>query len=1048
MADESAGKIKIELEADANELEQGIEQAGEKISSSIQTAFQTALENALSRLNKIGEQTNKIANDIGNKAKEESEVIKSTTEKSTEEASKKSRKSLLGVFDNFHQKAKTESTAAGKAISGKMIQSAADIKAAFDMAIGSVRTLLSKSKELMSAYQTQIEAEARLSATMRNTTGASKEQIQSVKDLAGEIQGLGVIGDEVSIAGMQELATYIENVDSLKTMMPVLDDMIAQQYGYSASTDSAVTISTMLGKVLQGQTSALSRYGYSFDKAQEKILKYGTEEERVATLAEVISQSVGGVNKALANTPTGKMKQLDNDFGDLKEHLGNLVTNVLAPIAKWLDIIILKLNDSLSKANEFVKKIMNIQEVVSGTGLSNISETAADSTENINSATKAAEKLKKTVAGFDQLNILSSDDSDSDSDSADSQSSTGSTAAIIPEPDTSKAESAIDRIGIKLGSLRDKLREIYDTSPLNDFVGSFNEQFNKIDFSGIVNNFQGIMQNLKPIVQSYLNGTGKILTSKMKLFGTIIGSIIRTVTNILQTITGGINQSLGENKGKISSFITTITGNVSNGIDNINRLISTISNALNDSLERMRSQTQDSIATMLGGFTTFSGTVGTITSEAFSIATKTIADWAADNEDKIGEFFDNVQGIFNHTMTTIGEVFDDAGKTIDNIWNNGGRQMWEGICQIVTDLGDIFIDTFNNHITPIVNGFVDLLKSAWTDMLQPFFDSVGNALTKLFNEIIKPLWDNILKPLFAWIVDKIFTRLKQQFERVKGFFQGIFEAVGNYLKGLWDSFSGFIDFIKGIFTGNWEQAWNGIKGIFNGISNSIKGIVNGIKNAFLSVWKSIEDHWKRAGDFFGNVWTAISGAFKGAKDWLIEQFTKAWDGIKSLFTKGGEFFEGIAESIGEVFTNTVNSLIDGINWVIAQPFNALNDALGGIKNVGIGGIKPFDWIETIPVPQIPKLAAGGLVTAPTLAMVGDNKGASHDPEVVAPLSKLQGMIGSSNPEIIGLLSKIIGLLENEESVYQNVIYLDSEAIERKLVKVRKRKQRRYGGAST
>ena len=752
----------------------------------------------------------------------------------------------------------------------------------------------------------------------------------------------------------------------------------------------------------------------------------------------------------------------ENVTGNLKESWRQLLAVVGQPVLKAATTAVKNLTSALQTLTVYAKtavqsvaKLLNLDmSDISSAGnaaaesIGNVAGNADDSADNLGAATKAAEKLKKTVAGFDQLNILSSDDSDSDSDSADSQSSTGSTAAIIPEPDTSKAESAIDRIGIKLGSLRDKLREIYDTSPLNDFVGSFNEQFNKIDFSGIVNNFQGIMQNLKPIVQSYLNGTGKILTSKMKLFGTIIGSIIRTVTNILQTITGGINQFLGENKGRISSFITTITGNVSDGIDNINRLISTISNVLNDSLERMRGQTQDAIATMLGGFTTFSGTVGTITSEAFSIATKTIADWAADNEDKIGEFFDNVQGIFNHTMTTIGEVFDDAGKTIDNIWNNGGRQMWEGICQIVTDLGDIFIDTFNNHITPIVNGFVDLLKSAWTDMLQPFFDSVGNALTKLFNEIIKPLWDNILKPLFAWIVDKIFTQLKQQFERVKGFFQGIFEAVGSYLKGLWDSFSGFIDFIKGIFTGNWEQAWNGIKGIFNGISNSIKGIVNGIKNAFLSVWKSIEDHWKRAGDFFGNVWTAISGAFKGAKDWLIEQFTKAWDGIKSLFTKGGEFFEGIAESIGEVFTNTVNSLIDGINWVIAQPFNALNDALGGIKNVGIGGIKPFDWIETIPVPQIPKLAAGGLVTAPTLAMVGDNKGASHDPEVVAPLSKLQGMIGSSDPEIIGLLSKIIGLLENEESVYQNVIYLDSEAIERKLVKVRKRKQRRYGGAST
>ena len=157
---------------------------------------------------------------------------------------------------------------------------------------------------------------------MRNTIKATKEEIQSVKELASELQGVGIVGDEVQLAGMQELATYVENAESLKTMLPVLDDMIAQQYGYNATTDSA-----MLGKVLQGQTSALSRYGYSFDEAQEKLLKYGTEEERVATLAQVVSESVGGVNKALADTPTGKMKQLSNDFGDLQETLGNMISN-------------------------------------------------------------------------------------------------------------------------------------------------------------------------------------------------------------------------------------------------------------------------------------------------------------------------------------------------------------------------------------------------------------------------------------------------------------------------------------------------------------------------------------------------------------------------------------------------------------------------------------------------------------------------------------------------------------------------------------------------
>lgn len=59
----------------------------------------------------------------------------------------------------------------------------------------------------------------------------------------------------------------------------------------------------MMGKVIEGQTGALSRYGYSFTEAQEQILKFGTEEQMAATLAEVVGQAVGGVNKALAGSP-------------------------------------------------------------------------------------------------------------------------------------------------------------------------------------------------------------------------------------------------------------------------------------------------------------------------------------------------------------------------------------------------------------------------------------------------------------------------------------------------------------------------------------------------------------------------------------------------------------------------------------------------------------------------------------------------------------------------------------------------------------------------
>jgi hypothetical protein len=193
----------------------------------------------------------------------------------------------------------------------------------------SIQALHGALKGLTDAYALQIEAETKLATNMRNTMGASDEDIKSIKDLCAAQQELGVIGDEVQLAGAQELATYLEERKSLETLIPVLNDMVAQQYGLNATQESAAQIATMLGKVMEGQTKALSRYGYSFDAAQEKILKFGTEEERAATLAEVVEASVGGVNQALAQTDVGKQKQLENTLGDIKEKMGGLVQGAM-----------------------------------------------------------------------------------------------------------------------------------------------------------------------------------------------------------------------------------------------------------------------------------------------------------------------------------------------------------------------------------------------------------------------------------------------------------------------------------------------------------------------------------------------------------------------------------------------------------------------------------------------------------------------------------------------------------------------------------------------
>ena len=218
----------------------------------------------------------------------------------------------------------TQTVVESKKLEDKMV-SFGSVSIGLDALSSAFQQLQGFTKDFTSAYDTQMEAERQLEQVMENTMGARAEDIQSIKDFCSAQQEIGIVGDEVQLAGAQEMATYLEFKGSLKTLIPVMNDMVAQQYGYNHTAENAVGIATMLGKVMQGQTSALSRLGYTFDESQEKILKYGTESERAAVLAEVVGESVGGMNRKLAETDTGRMKQLDNYLGDVKEQIGGIL---------------------------------------------------------------------------------------------------------------------------------------------------------------------------------------------------------------------------------------------------------------------------------------------------------------------------------------------------------------------------------------------------------------------------------------------------------------------------------------------------------------------------------------------------------------------------------------------------------------------------------------------------------------------------------------------------------------------------------------------------
>ncbi len=210
-------------------------------------------------------------------------------------------------------------------------------------------------KEANDSYKVQMENELKLETIMKQRMGATDAEITQVKELASAQQQIGIIGDEVQLAGAQQIATFATQESTVKRLIPAMNNLLAQQNGYNSTTGDAVSIGNLMGKVLQGQTSALTRVGITFSEAQENILKYGTEEQKAATLAQVITDNVGDMNEALRNTPTGQMTALNNDIGDIKEQVGATLQPLISSIVPVVSDLLTFSEPVLNMLNEAMK---------------------------------------------------------------------------------------------------------------------------------------------------------------------------------------------------------------------------------------------------------------------------------------------------------------------------------------------------------------------------------------------------------------------------------------------------------------------------------------------------------------------------------------------------------------------------------------------------------------------------------------------------------------------------------------------------------------------
>lgn len=306
------------------------------------------------------------------------------------------------------------------------------------------------------------------------------------------------------------------------------------------------------------------------------------------------------------------------------------------------------------------------------------------------------------------------------------------------------------------------------------------------------------------------------------------------------------------------------------------------------------------------------------------------------------------------------------------------RNLFDGVVQWFKDLWSTISGwVYNNVIAPVANFFTDL----W------------NGIVNAYHAVIDP-WIEIFKRLATVvktnIVDPIVNFFKGLWESVSGFFVNLW----NDIKAVWETVSGWfndnvVQPISNFFSGLWDgisnaasAAWETIKSVWQAVSDWFdNNVIQPVSNFFSDMWNGLKDGAKKA-------WDGIKNVFSKVADFFGNVFGKAWQKVKDVFSTGGKIFDGIKEGIVSAFKIVVNAIIRGINKVVSLPFEGLNKVLDKLYDLDILGVKPFNWLTwRMPVPQIPELAKGGVVSRATHAIIGED-----GKEAVVPLEKNTGWI--------------------------------------------------------
>lgn len=379
---------------------------------------------------------------------------------------------------------------------------------------------------------------------------------------------------------------------------------------------------------------------------------------------------------------------------------------------------------------------------------------------------------------------------------------------------------------------------------------------------------------------------------------------------------------------------------------------------------------------------------------------------------------------------------------------DGIKEVRENFPKAIQYLKQVISDWYNdlkNKAINFKNDIINKITEAWSDLvnyvktkIQEFINlfvgigiSIGNGLTAVWNGI---------KQVFSDFFGGMLQIAKFGIALVVGAFLLGFEALGIDLGAVWgnikegiseftswigDKFSKMFDWLSektGEATGWLSEKWHGFWDDTKEVTNTVSTEINEKVGTWLDgqVAKHTESLTKQANTYFEkyqqiktltlDLYNYVSGIVKEKLKIAVEEINTFLEPIKQAFSN-------IWEAVKSATVSALNGVKDIVKGMMNGIIDMINSMIGAINKVATKGAEGLG-ISIPQIGKIPRLAKGGIVNSPTLAMIGED-----GPEAVIPLNKKNAP---------GNMGTTINIVVNGDVTGEELIEKIGNALTRKL----------------